>query len=56
MGGGGGLLSGITEGLFGSPQTVATPDYTSAAQQTTAAYAANNRINQVTPYGNSTYV
>jgi hypothetical protein len=56
MGGGGGLLSGITEGLFGSPQTVDTPDYTGAAQQTAAANAANNRINQVTPYGNSTYV
>ena len=56
MGGGGGLLSGITEGLFGSPQTVDTPDYTGAAQQTAAANAANNRINQVTPYGNSSYV
>jgi hypothetical protein len=56
MGSGGGLLGGITEGLFGSPQTVATPDYTGAAQQTAAANAANNRINQVTPYGNSSYV
>jgi hypothetical protein len=55
MGSGGGLLGGITEGLFGSPQTVSTPDYTGAAQQTAAANAANNRINQVTPYGNSTY-
>jgi len=56
MGGSNGILGGITNTLFGSPQTVATPDYTSAAQQTTAANAANNRINQVTPYGNSTYV
>ena len=55
MGGGGGILGGITNALFGSPQTVATPDYTGAAQQTAAANAANNRINQVTPYGNSTY-
>ena len=55
MGSGGGLLGGVTNALFGSPQTVDTPDYTSAAQQTSAANAANNRINQVTPYGNSTY-
>jgi hypothetical protein len=55
MGGGNGILGGITSAIFGSPQTVATPDYTSAAQQTAAANAANNRINQVTPYGNSTY-
>jgi hypothetical protein len=55
MGGGGGILGGVTNALFGSPQTVDTPDYTSAAQQTSAANAANNRINQVTPYGNSTY-
>jgi hypothetical protein len=56
MGGNGGILGDVTNTLFGSPQTVATPDYTSAAQQTSAANAANNRINQVTPYGNSTYV
>lgn len=55
MGGNGGILSGVTNALFGSPQTVATPDYTSAAQQTSAANAANNRINQVTPYGSSAY-
>jgi len=55
MGGNGGILSGVTNALFGSPQTVATPDYTSAAQQTSAANAANNRINQVTPYGSSNY-
>ena len=56
MGGSNGLLGDVTGALFGSPQTVDTPDYTSAAQQTSAANAANNRINQVTPYGNSTYV
>jgi hypothetical protein len=55
MGGNNGILGGITNTLFGSPQTVDTPDYTGAAQQTAAANAANNRINQVTPYGNSTY-
>ena len=36
MGGGGGLLGGVSNALFGSPQTVATPDYTGAAQQTAA--------------------
>ena len=55
MGGSNGLLGDVTGALFGKPQTVDTPDYTSAAQQTSAANAANNRINQVTPYGNSTY-
>jgi hypothetical protein len=55
MGSGGGILGGVTNALFGKPQTVATPDYTGAAQQTAAANAANNRINQVTPYGNSSY-
>lgn len=56
MGGGGGLLGGITNALFGSPQTVQTPDFTSAAKQTAEANAANARINQVTPYGSSNYV
>ena len=56
MGGSNGLLGDVSNTLFGKPQTVDTPDYTGAAQQTTAANAANNRINQVTPYGNSTYV
>lgn len=55
MGGSNGLLGDVTNTLFGKPQTVDTPDYTGAAQQTSAANAANNRINQVTPYGNSTY-
>ena len=55
MGGNSGVLGDVTNVLFGKPQTVDTPDYTGAAQQTSAANAANNRINQVTPYGNSTY-
>jgi hypothetical protein len=62
MGGGGGILSPITDTLFGSPQTVATPDYTGAANQTAAnnlaaaqAATAANRVNQVTPYGSLAY-
>lgn len=60
--GGGGLLGGVTGALFGSPQTVATPDYTSAAQATASgnldaarAATAANRVNQVTPYGELNY-
>ena len=62
MGGGGGILSPITDTLFGAPQTVDTPDYAGAAKQTAqgnleAARAATaaNRVNQVTPYGNLNY-
>jgi hypothetical protein len=62
MGGGSGILSGITNAVFGSPQTVNTPDYTSAAQQTAASNLANsqsalaaNRVNQNTAYGNLSY-
>jgi hypothetical protein len=62
MGGGGGILSPITDTLFGAPQTVATPDYMSGANQTAAnnfkmaqAATAANRVNQVTPYGNLNY-
>jgi len=62
MGGGGGILSPITDTLFGSPQTVATPDYTGAANATAqgnlaAAQAATaaNRVNQITPYGSLAY-
>ena len=62
MGGGGGLLGGITGALFGSPSTPATPDYTGAAQATAAgnldaarAATAANRVNQVTPYGSLRY-
>ena len=62
MGGGGGILSPITNTLFGSPQQVATPDYSSAAQQTAAGNLQNaqlattaNRVNQSTPYGSLNY-
>jgi len=62
MGGGGGLLGGVTGMLFGEPETPATPDYRSAAEATAkgnldaarAAIAAN-RVNQVTPYGSLNY-
>lgn len=62
MGGGGGLLGGVTNVLFGSPETPATPDYTGAAAATAAgnldaarAATAANRVNQVTPYGSLSY-
>jgi hypothetical protein len=62
MGGGGGLLGGVTNALFGSPSTPATPDYTGAAQATAAgnldaarAATAANRVNQVNPYGSLNY-
>lgn len=62
MGGGGGLLGGITGALFGEPDVPATPDYTGAAKETAAgnldaarAAVAANRVNQVTPYGTLKY-
>lgn len=62
MGGGGGLLGGVTGMLFGKPETPATPDYAGAAKETAAgnleaarAAAAANRVNQVTPYGSLNY-
>jgi hypothetical protein len=62
MGGGGGLLGGITGALFGEPDVPATPDYTGAAQATASgnldaarAAVAANRVNQVTPYGTLKY-
>lgn len=65
MGGGGGLLSPVTNVLFGKPSTPsapAVPDYTGAAQATAQgnleaarAAAAANRVNQITPYGNLKY-
>lgn len=62
MGGGGGILSPITDTLFGKPQTVATPNYSSAAEQTAAGNLKNaqlataaNRVNQFTPYGSLNY-
>jgi hypothetical protein len=63
MGGGGGLLSPVTNLIFGKPPSApAAPDYTGAAQATAAgnldaarAAAAANRVNQRTPYGNLDY-
>lgn len=62
MGGGGGLLGGVSNLLFGSPTQAAVPDYTGAAQATAAgnldaarAATAANRVNQVTPYGSLKY-
>jgi hypothetical protein len=62
MGGGGGLLGGVTNALFGSPSQPATPDYTGAAQQTAQGNldaarqaTAANRVNQITPYGSLRY-
>ena len=63
MGGGGGILSPITQAVFGKPQTVDTPNYSQAAQDTAAGNLANaqattiaNRVNQNTPYGSLNYV
>jgi hypothetical protein len=55
MGGGGGLLGGATNALFGSPKTVDVPNYTSAAQQTSASDLASNRLNQSNAYGSLNY-
>ncbi len=62
MGGGGGLLGGVSNILFGSPTQAAVPDYTGAAQATAAgnldaarAATAANRVNQITPYGSLKY-
>jgi hypothetical protein len=63
MGGGGGLLSPVTNLIFGKPPSApAAPDYRGAAQETAAgnleaarAAAAANRVSQRTPYGNLDY-
>jgi hypothetical protein len=63
MGGGGGLLSPITDVIFGSPpEAPAAPNYTQAAQATASGNldaarqaTAANRVNQVTPFGNLNY-
>ena len=55
MGGGGGILSPITNVLFGKPETVATPNFSQAAAQTSAANFANNRVDQNNQYGNLTW-
>jgi hypothetical protein len=63
MGGGGGLLSPITDTLFGSPPSPPpAPDYVGAAQTTAAgnlaaaqAATSANRVSQYTPYGSLVY-
>jgi hypothetical protein len=63
MGGGGGILSPVTNTLFGKPAAPPPPpDYAGAARETAegnlaAAQSATaaNRVNQITPYGNLTY-
>lgn len=63
MGGGGGILSPVTNALFGSPPSPPpAPDYVGAAQQTAAgnlqaaqAATAANRVSQYTPYGSLVY-
>jgi hypothetical protein len=61
--GGGGLLSPVTNLLFGkAPSAPAAPDYSGAAQQTAQGNidaarqaTAANRVNQITPYGRLDY-
>ena len=55
MGGGGGVLGSVTNTLFGKPQTVDVPNYSGAAQQTSASDLASNRLNQVNPYSSLNY-
>lgn len=62
MGGGGGILGGVSNVLFGKPQQAAVPDYTGAAEATATGNldaarqaTAANRVNQVTPYGSLNY-
>lgn len=58
----GGIVSGVTNALFGKPQQAAAPDYASAAKETAAGnleaakYATvANRANQYNPYGSVTW-
>ena len=62
MGGGGGILGGVSNALFGKPAQAPVPDYTGAAKETAAGNldaarvaTAANRVNQVTPYGSLNY-
>lgn len=62
MGGGGGILSPVTNALFGAPKQAETPNYTGAAEATGASNikaaqlaTAANRVNQYTPYGSLVY-
>ena len=58
----GGIVSKVSDGLFGKPKTAEAPDYTGAAQATAAGnleaakYATvANRANQYNPYGSVTW-
>jgi len=58
----GGIVSGVTNAIFGSPQQAAAPDYAAAAKETAAGnlqaaeYATTaNRANQYNPYGSVTW-
>ena len=55
MGGGGGIVGDILSPILGSPQKVDIPNYTGAAQQTSASDLAANRLNQSNPYGSLSY-
>ena len=55
MGGGSGILSPVTNTLFGKPKTVDIPNYSNAAQQTAASDLAANRLNQTNAYGSLNY-
>ena len=55
MGGGGGLVGSIMKPIFGEPQKVDIPNYSGAAQQTSASDLAANRLNQTNAYGSLNY-
>jgi hypothetical protein len=55
MGGGGGIVGSIMKPIFGSPQKVDVPNYSGAAQQTSASDLAANRLNQSNAYGSLNY-
>lgn len=55
MGGGGGIVGDVLSPIFGSPQKVDIPNYTGAAQQTSASDLAANRLNQSNPYSSLNY-
>jgi hypothetical protein len=55
MGGGGGIVGSIMSPIFGSPQKVDVPNYSGAAQQTSASDLAANRLNQSNAYGSLNY-
>lgn len=55
MGGSGGIVGDIMSPIFGSPQKVDIPNYTNAAQQTSASDLASNRLNQTNAYSTLNY-